>query len=91
MAAAVMRLVQRQPARRALAIGRVELVGAVCEGAGDVLARGVLLARDLGVRGAADDALGQPCPEAAVTRRRAGNCSWVSVNVREHHTRRQRR
>lgn len=64
MAAAVMGLVQRQPARRALALACRESLGAVGEGAGDLVAGGVLLAGDLSVRGAADDALGQPCSEA---------------------------
>jgi hypothetical protein len=64
IAAAVMGLVQRQPARPALAIPRLEPLGALGEGAGDLVAGGVLLARDLGVRGAADDTLGQPRSEA---------------------------
>jgi hypothetical protein len=64
VAAAVMGLVQRQPPRRTLAIARVVVVGAVGERPRDLVAAGVLLARDLGVRGAVDDALGQPCSES---------------------------
>jgi len=72
MAAAVMGLVERQPPRRALPSAGLESLGTVGEGAGDLIAGGVLLVRDLGVRGAPDDSLGQPRAEAsrhALTRR----------------------
>ncbi|MGZ4326238.1 MAG: hypothetical protein ACXVHB_32715 [Solirubrobacteraceae bacterium] len=58
MAAAVMRLVQRQPPRPVVA--RLEPVGTVGERPGDLVAAGALLARDLGVRGTVDHPLGQP-------------------------------
>jgi hypothetical protein len=61
--AAVMGLVQRQPARSAVAIARLALVGAVGEGASDLIPAGALLARDLGVRRAVSDALAQPRAE----------------------------
>jgi hypothetical protein len=60
-AAAVVRLIQRQAPRTRVELARLELVG---ERAGDLVAAGVLLARDLGVPGTIDDALGQPRAEA---------------------------
>lgn len=55
-AAPVMRLIQRQPPRRSNRARRLQRVTAIAERARDLLvcssARGLLLARDLGVRGA---------------------------------------
>jgi hypothetical protein len=66
MTAAVVRLVQRQAPRPVLA--RLEPVGAVGEGARDLVAGGALLARDLGMGGAIRHSLAQARAEPAVTR-----------------------
>jgi len=60
-----MGLIQRQAARRAVDVARLALVGAVGEGARDLLAGDALLARDLGVRGAIRHAFGEPRAEAS--------------------------
>ena len=77
-AAAMMRLIERQPPRRAILAPRDELVAGDRERAGDLVAGGVLLARDLGVRGAAPTTLGQPRAEPdahALTRRQRSGAS----------------
>jgi hypothetical protein len=62
--AAVMGLIERQSARRAVDAGRLAMAGAVGEGARDLVAGGALLARDLGVRGAIRHTFGEPRAEA---------------------------
>jgi hypothetical protein len=64
VAAAVVGLVERQPPRPPADVARLEPVGSVGERAYDVVAAGAFLARNLRVRGAVDDALGQPPTEA---------------------------
>src|SRR4051794_23616988 len=49
--------------RGAVDVAGLELVRSIGERARDLIAAGALLVRHLGVRGAADDALGQPRPE----------------------------
>jgi hypothetical protein len=57
--AAMVRLIKRQPARRAILPPRDELVAGDRERPGDLVAAGALIARDLGVRAASPTALEQ--------------------------------
>jgi hypothetical protein len=76
-AGTMVRRVERQPLRRPGRASGPQLVVAVAEGTRDLIAAGLLLARDLGVRGAAADAFRLPPVAAHGDALADGNSGWA--------------